>query len=800
VLIGIISLLVGWSYSRYSGTILQQQITMERRDVLINTLKLRLAKKFEIGLTNAIAFSANQDLIQAMEQQNRDYAAATLNKIGALYRKNSDFQTIQIQLHTPAMRSFVRSWNFEQYGDDLSSFRPDIVQVNRTKQALTTFEFDHDGLKIRAIIPVFNQKQFVGTLEFLQGVGSVSRDFEADGQFYVLLVNENSANKVPDLAANTHIGSYVIVDDHYFSRQAIEAARSLNYEQLFAQGYSINDQFFATIAPVTDSHDQLIGYHVLGESLSVLESRLDDAHAITKSFLLLIFVMTLLIATAVFFGLNHLVFKPIILIRDGLQNFFDYLHHIKDTISPIHFERDDELGDMAAMIRNNIATTQLTNQKDRLLIQDVKTIVGRVAAGFYSYNVQATTDNQQLEQLKSMFNEMLESLSQNFQVILDAILSFVSSNFTAQLEVESHTGKLGSLVSSINTLSISISELMALIHHTGHTLKNHATELNESAKHLKTSVDCQTQHVTDTSTAVTDISRHMTDGNTRVTTMVEQADAMKQLIVSISEIAQRTNLLALNAAIESARAGEQGRGFSVVADEVRKLAQKTQQSLHEINTNADAMLQAAQQVRESSHHQSTQIAQIRDNIDQLIQAQQEGFEVAGNVFSLAQDITTRVNNLVKVSQQTQALKRPLDQVCDIQLVFEINTVKLDYIRMKDQLLSALTNEKNIDNDILKSQAIDRWMVKCQGKPMTQTQTWRSLKDQVSRQRDLIATLATRHRKGETFEQLNGLILELEQGTHRLFDQIDRVKTEECQRINQAIEQQISSTVHADHHS
>jgi len=63
-----------------------------------------------------------------------------------------------------------------------------------------------------------------------------------------------------------------------------------------------------------------------------------------------------------------------------------------------------------------------------------------------------------------------------------------------------------------------------------------------------------------------------------------ESNSVIDIIQTMNEITEQTNLLSLNASIEAARAGTYGKGFAVVADEIRKLAVKSAGEAKQIKT------------------------------------------------------------------------------------------------------------------------------------------------------------------------------------------------------------------------
>ena len=263
----------------------------------------------------------------------------------------------------------------------------------------------------------------------------------------------------------------------------------------------------------------------------------------------------------------------------------------------------------------------------------------------------ATGFNRMSDELAGLVGQVQQSGVQVNTSVTEIAATAREQQATAS-EIAATTTEIGATSREITATS---RKLVATMHEV-------ATVAEESAA-LATQGQTGLTHMEETMRHVMDAAGSI---NAKLAVLSEKAGNISQVVITITKVADQTNLLSLNAAIEAEKAGEYGRGFAVVATEIRRLADQTavatydiEQMVKEIQSAVAAgvmgMDKFSEEVRRGMHdvqqvggqlsqviHQVQALAPRVESVNEGMQAQATG----------AEQITQALVQLSEAAQQT----------------------------------------------------------------------------------------------------------------------------------------------------
>ena len=340
-------------------------------------------------------------------------------------------------------------------------------------------------------------------------------------------------------------------------------------------------------------------------------------------------------------------------------------------------------------------------------ISKVVALSNEVARG--NLNVEATeaANNNEIEEIRLAFNEMIHSLKQLVTEI--ATKNHILKDAAVHLNVMSATTE--NATKDVVVAMGQIKEDVA-------KQASQTTEVFENVKDLNRRIETAKESIEKIDSFLQDSTHALVDGQTNMEVLSEgvirQRDIIQtttlevnaldeavgnidHIIGTISQIASQTNLLALNASIEAARAGEVGKGFAVVATEVGQLAAQSHEATQEI-TNILGNIRSKtkgtstliQNVAVAMEDQTVSVTETREIFNRISDSDRNIMEKIKSFGETIEYIYTFSQDLLMIAESLMGVVENSEQVTK-----EATKATKDQMNMVEQLKEASGKIENI---------------------------------------------------------------------------------------------------------
>ncbi len=258
------------------------------------------------------------------------------------------------------------------------------------------------------------------------------------------------------------------------------------------------------------------------------------------------------------------------------------------------------------------------------------------------------TRTDEVGQLAQTLDQLVASLRTMVQQMQEATANLSSAGAQIQAATAEQSASSTEQAASISEATTTVEE----IRQTAEQAAERAQEMIGLADRSEQVSQTGTQAVAQSVQGINDVRERVDSIATNILKLSERTQQVGDIIATVTELAERSNLLAVNASIEAAKAGEHGRGFAVVAREVHSLADQSKAATRQIRTILNEIQAATNEA----------VMVTEDGTKRAEAAVRQAEQAGTNIRELAQaiQVTAQASRQIAASSRQQSVG--IDQI------------------------------------------------------------------------------------------------------------------------------------------